>query len=401
MPTRPYTRRLGLLFAAVLASCGGGGDGDPGLGGLRTPASILPVSLARQAGQAGQLVSSTPTVTVLNADGLAIEGVAVEFEVSSGGGTVTPASAETGANGQAQAAWQLGATGAQELRARLPGTGLAATFTADILPAGGGYHIDLRLLSTATDAQWTAFTSAAARIEQVVVGSLPALNVTGGTCDGTRLSGTVGGLEIRVRLVPIDGEKGTLGRAGPCVVRTSSFLPAVGVMEFDTADLAMLEADGRLGSTILHEMLHVVGFGFWEAPFPSRLVGAGTADSAFTGTRALAAAIGYNGAPSSWSSVPVENCVGFAPGKCGAGTQDSHWREKVFKDELMTGYISGPAQPLSRTTIASLADLGYTVNLEAGDQFDLGLAALLAPGSSSEALPLGDDLLRIPIDTLP
>jgi hypothetical protein len=62
--------------------------------------------------------------------------------------------------------------------------------------------------------------------------------------------------------------------------------------------------------------------------------------------------------------LPVEN-------HGGPGTEDSHWRETVFGSELMTGFISGETQPLSRMTIASLADLGYQVNMDAADVFEL------------------------------
>ena len=173
-------------------------------------------------------------------------------------------------------------------------------------------------------------------------------------------------------------------------------------MEFDTADLAALESSGKLRSTILHEMLHVVGFGIvWDDLGLSS--GEGTVNSAFIGPQALAAAIGYNGAPGTWAGVPVENCVGQTG--CGGGTQDSHWRETVFKNELMTGWLSGTSQPLSRTTAASLADLGYAVNLDAADAFDLATAALRSPGAALAEEPapvyMGDDVLHLPIEIVP
>jgi hypothetical protein len=277
------------------------------------------------------------------------------------------------------------------------------TFSAEAV-AGTGYHIDLRLLTSATDTQWAAFTSAAARIEQVIVAGLPPVDLTGRSCNGTSLSGTAQDLLILVRLRTIDGRGGILGQAGPCIVRGTSHLPAVGIMEFDTADLADLEANGRLQATILHEMLHVVGFGtVWDYVSPSRLSGEGTSTSAFTGPAALAAALGFNGAASTWTSVPVENCGPQSPAGCGAGSRDSHWLEPVFKSELMTGWLSGTTQPLSRTTIGSLADLGYVVDLNAADPFDLGLAGLhaLAPATPEVGPSLGDDVLRLPIDIVP
>src|SRR5262249_2338043 len=62
--------------------------------------------------------------------------------------------------------------------------------------------------------------------------------------------------------------------------------------------------------------------------------------------------------------VPVENTGG-------PGTADSHWRETIFRNELMSGFISGPGNPLSRVTGASLADIGYEVNMEAAEDFAL------------------------------
>lgn len=51
----------------------------------------------------------------------------------------------------------------------------------------------------------------------------------------------------------------------------------------------------------------------------------------------------------------------------GVGSRDSHWRESVFGNELMSPFISGSNNPISRVTVASLADLGYTVNMNAAD----------------------------------
>jgi len=398
VPTRSYTPRLATLLAAlVLVSCGEARVRDAGSSAGQA-SRLRTLSLTRQAGQPDQLVSNAPTVRVTDPNGTPVAGVTIEFEVAAGGGAATPATGESGADGRVQTAWRLGASGAQTMRANLPGTAQSVTFHAELLSAPS-YHIELSFLSAATDAQRAAFTSAAARIEEAVVGALPPLDLTGARpCDGIPLSGTVDGLLIFVRLVEIDGPGGVLGQAGPCVLRASSRLPAVGVMEFDTEDLAELEARGRLGNTILHEMLHIVGFGFWDAPL---LFGARTAGSAFTGANAVAAAVELDGAPASWTTVPVENCAGLSSSQCGAGTRDAHWRESVFGSELMTGYLSGSAQPLSRTTIASLADLGYTVDLEAADPFDLGLASLLSSDPDPEALPLGDDILRLPLEMVP
>jgi hypothetical protein len=227
-----------------------------------------------------------------------------------------------------------------------------------------------------TDAQLRAFANAKERIEQVVVGDLPPVNFsrTAGElagCGGQAVSGEIDDVVVVVEVVSIDGPGQVLGEAGPCFARSSSHLPVLGHVRLDADDLDRLEASGRLDAVVLHEMLHVVGFGtVWTGE--GLLSGAGTGDPTFTGASARAEflsspeASGYSG-----GVVPVE-------GGGGAGTAGSHWRESVFANELMTGWISGSSQPLSR---ASLADLGYVVDLGRAD----------AAGTISRSLRAGAD----------
>jgi hypothetical protein len=82
--------------------------------------------------------------------------------------------------------------------------------------------------------------------------------------------------------------------------------------------------------------------------------------------------------------VPVENLGG-------PGTRDAHWRETTFGNELMTGFLNPGSNPVSRLTIASLADLGYQVGFATAEPYSLpgNLAALRAP-----AADLGGVVLR-------
>ena len=59
----------------------------------------------------------------------------------------------------------------------------------------------------------------------------------------------------------------------------------------------------------------------------------------------------------------------------------SHWRESVFATELMTGWNDFGPNALSRVTVASMADLGYTVNMAAAESFR-------RPGTSAAAVAL-------------
>ena len=163
-------------------------------------------------------------------------------------------------------------------------------------------------------------------------------------------------------------------------------------LTLDTDDVARLEASGRLVDLMLHELGHALGFGtLWVGKGflqnPSLPVNPG-ADTHFDGPSAVTAfdAIGGN-AYTGGQKVPVENQEG------GPGSQDSHWRLTVFSNELMTGLLT-TANPLSRVTVASLGDLGYSVDEGGADAFQLFLAAPPAVGEEVEMFPLGDDVVR-------
>ncbi|WP_119316682.1 leishmanolysin-related zinc metalloendopeptidase [Calidithermus terrae] len=250
-------------------------------------------------------------------------------------------------------------------------------------PADDPYDITLRFTGSPTPSQQAAFEAAAAKWEQVITQGFASTNLTipANDCeDGfSAFNGSVDDILIDAAVVPIDGPGQILGQAGPCYDRNPDRLTLYGIMMFDSADLAQLEADGQLDEVIFHEMGHVLGIGTlwnWQR---SLLAGAGTSDPRFVGANAVREWQALGGA----GNVPVENTGG-------AGTRDSHWRESVFNNEVMTGYLDSGANPLSRVTIGSLQDLGYTVNYAAADPYALpGLKA-----SSAAKTPLNIILLK-------
>ena len=219
--------------------------------------------------------------------------------------------------------------------------------------AEAAFVIDVRFRGGLTAAQEDAFAVAARRWSEIVVGDLPDVAVGNETVDD---------VVIEAEGVPIDGPGKVLGQAGPTVLRPGSFLPAMGVMSFDTADLAKMEADGSLVRVIMHEMAHVLGFGsIWDRL--GLLQGAGSANPTFTGAAAIREFATLRGETAPLA-VPVAN-VG------GPGTRDSHWREAVFGNELMTGFLNTGVNPISRLSIGSLEDLGYEVDYAAADPYTL------------------------------
>ncbi len=216
-------------------------------------------------------------------------------------------------------------------------------------------EFDIQLIydpdSMPTASQQAIFEQAALRWSQIITGDIP---------DVTTDLGLVDDLAIEVSVPYIDGPGDILGQAGPTSVRSGSYLPATGIMQFDSADVAALEAAGQLDEVILHEMGHVLGLGtIWD--FLGLISGEGGADPRFLGAAATAE---YQAIfATAETSVPVENTGD-------GGTRDSHWRETIFDNELMTGWLNaGEPNPLSRITTAQFQDLGYQVDLNAADAY--------------------------------
>jgi hypothetical protein len=291
--------------------------------------------------------------------------------------------------GLASARWRLGpAPGPNTLRATLVATGASVTFTAMAQIVVSNFRIDFLFLSQAATEQRSVFEAAAARWSDILLGDLPDWQVTSPatTCFESQpaVNQAVDDVLILVEVVAIDGPGGVLGSAGPCVLRNGSLLPAMGAMRFDQADLAAMQQSGELGDVILHEMAHVFGLGtIWQSR--GLLSGATTPNPVFTGTAAREAYV-LVGGPN--VAVPVE-------GSGGAGTANAHWRESVFRSELMTGFILGTPNPLSRVTIGSLQDLGYVVDYGTADPFSLATALqrLTQPARQLEERPLAGPIV--------
>lgn len=268
------------------------------------------------------------------------------------------------------------------------------------------FNIELVFIERGTAAQDKVFEDAADRWEQVIVRDVWDFDFSfnpqeAGRCGrgSPALNDVVDDVRMFVRIDSIDGPGGILGRAGPCFSRVVPFtgaqhLPGLviaGAMEFDEDDLNRLEALGILSATITHEMAHVLGFGtLWENfELVHNLAQDNPgADTYFSGPLARVAFDNRGGRSYRGGvKIPVENSGN-------QGSTDSHWRESVMGNELMTPFLSANLEPLSLVTIESMADLGYEVDPRVADNYRVtgGVAPDQGP-----VVYLGDDILRMPI----
>ncbi|MGH7569817.1 MAG: leishmanolysin-related zinc metalloendopeptidase [Gemmatimonadales bacterium] len=362
-----------------------------------SPASVVVSTGDNQTGLVGFALNVAPAVLVRDANGFAVANAQVGFAVASGGGSVSGGAPTTDVNGVATVGGWTVQLGTNTLTATVPGAGITgnpATFAAT--GVNSAYHIDVRYLVPVSAARAQVFDSAVAKWQRLIYGDVPddLLTISSGMCGANAppFNETVDDVIILVTLDSIDGPGQILGSAGPCWIRDIGALPILGLMRFDTADMAMLESRGQFTEVILHEMGHVLGFGTIWGVLNLR-TGGGGSDPHFTGAAALAAfdqvgGVDYAGG----AKVPLENTGG-------PGTRDSHWRESVFRTELMTGFLnSSVPNSLSLVTVTSMADEGYTVNHAGADPYVVPTAALRAPGPPGPGLLLlKDDILRLPI----
>jgi hypothetical protein len=362
---------------------------------------LTAASPLNQAGFLSFQVPTVPRVRVTDAIGNPLTGVPVTFALTAGDGEVLGGTATSDATGVASPGdWRIGSGGSSTVTATSGLGALPLSFTATGVPAS--FLIDVRFLSTVTADVRDAFVTAATRWMRIITAHLTPVpvNLPAGACSALQpaMNESVTDVVIFAEVTPIDGINGILASSGPCAERSTSNLPAVGTMQFDSADLLATQIGGQLVPTITHEMAHVLGFGtIWSNL--ALTSGTGTSDPLFVGPKALAqwtpfaTTLGYTGQP-----IPLEMCGG-------AGTRDAHWRERtscngsgaptgpqVFGAELMTGYIEQPGvpMPLSRMTIAAMEDLGYQVDYTQADLFlghlVAGLSAALPPTLINERL---------------
>jgi len=387
-----------LIGTAALAACSGPDALDA------WPAALVVRSPGTQFGLTGYPVNDPPAVRLLDADGKAIQGAAVTFTVTGGGGSLTSSVVTTGSDGVAAAgSWTI-AAGANAVTASIPGPFRVEPVLFAANGVGAAYKIDLEFLTAISPTRQAVFDSAAARWQRLIYNDVPDINISPPIPPDVCYMGqpAIGGLidDVRIHVIldSIDGPGTILGASAPCFIRNAGKLPVHGVMIFDTADVAILEAQGLFDEVILHEMGHVLGFGtIWRPAYLGLLVDGGGSDPSFVGTLARTAFDRIGGtAYTGGQKVPVENTGG-------PGTADAHWRETVFGNELLTGYLDLGANPLSIVTVASMGDEGYLVNYAAADAYAHAFSVAPLPGAPAgltARIALGNDILPVTIHTV-
>ena len=274
-----------------------------------------------------------------------------------------------------------------------------------------GYDIEVVFTEHGTNEQDNVILEAAKRWESVIVQGVTDIDFSAnpvgvGQCgpNSPVINDVVDDVRIFVSIDSIDGPGKILAQAGPCRRRITTFegyseIPRsviAGSMEFDEDDLTRIAAQGILVSTVTHEIGHVLGFGtMWDyfdlLENPST-TGNPNADTHFTGPlarRAFERAGGrnYRGG----AIVPVENGGN-------RGSADSHWRESVFENELMTPFLSAGIEPFSAITIEAMADLGFNVDPTVADRYRISAAGAAGMAVDPEpVIDLSNDIADYPI----
>eukprot|EP00924_Labyrinthula_sp_SR-Ha-C_P009421 maker-scaffold_2-snap-gene-23.7-mRNA-1 protein AED:0.00 eAED:0.00 QI:235/1/1/1/1/1/2/88/423 len=236
-------------------------------------------------------------------------------------------------------------------------------------------------------------------------------------------------LTIVAVIEEIDGFGGLLAFAGPCYISSRYELPLFATMKFDSEDLEDVAKYDKLNDLVLHEMMHTLGFGTLWDPFP------GSSGDYITSTDVLEDAVyDINGSGDivgrhgdnqpkyvgeagvrAYQELTGEK-QGFLPIQGtrvngekafdeqkdeGVGSIDKHVDKDTFQDALMTYFMNFDNRtPLTKMSIASLADLGYTVDDSVADEYVFSSSQKASEerglrGKSEKTLDLSGDVLPI------
>jgi hypothetical protein len=342
----------------------------------------------------GSVTSTLPVVRVVDRYANPVSGVPVTFSVTQGGGSIGVTNTTTNTDGVVTpSGWRVGVTtGFNVLQAVAPGLD-PITLRARAVPASQ-FPIEVRYMpgGMPSPALQSVINAAVARLRKLFVYSVPALTVVraAGTCGAgsPAITETITGVVILADIRPVDGLGGNLGSANWCNRRLTPSMTALGRMTLDADDLEYDLAQAY--ETVIHEILHVMGFGtFWDGL--GLVSGSLSTDPSFTGSWARSAFNLLGGTTYFGNKVPVEN-VG------GSGTRLAHWRSSIMYNEMMTGYACRPGASLSYITVSSFYDIGVNVADFGDDDFTFtgsGCAGFVGPRATEVPLEVQQEVIDV------
>ena len=266
--------------------------------------------------------------------------------------------------------------------------------------AGGGYiqpeivvndlDKDPATKETLGDSLLRDMAAASERWNNVILSELPPLEVqvdaTFDNCPGTVVKA---GTTVTNMLVLISVVKGNgVGQSRP-VTSICSFarvgdkvLPRVVAIKLDSDDVLARAQTGQTASILAHQLGHALGIG--AAAWQTRMEGG----SGYGGLTGVEAVRGFKAAGGTGLRVPVDQ----------AGRP---WSTTAVGNELMSNLRNeGKPALLSGITIGSLQDLGYTVDLDQAEEFQVtvgvgaGAGAAAGAGTGTGARGGGSELVE-------
>jgi hypothetical protein len=226
------------------------------------------------------------------------------------------------------------------------------TIVNDDYDAATGYQITLTYDNPALPAsQKFVFERAVQRLQTIIVGDIPDVPA------GNR---TIDDMEIRVYVETMPTALNGYAMATAWRPGTAG-LPYQGEIHINASRIG----NPGIYFTVIHEMLHALGFYDRFFSQTGTIVGLGTNAPLFTGVNATREYNSYFGLASS-AGVPLYE------DPTAQGSYASHWSTSVIGTEIMSvgwNTASTELRPFSRITVGAMQDIGYTVNYAAADPY--------------------------------
>lgn len=214
-----------------------------------------------------------------------------------------------------------------------------------------------------------AFLAAKSRWEDVIQGD-------DGTSHTTYYGLDIDDLHLFAVVKEIDGAGGTLAFASPSLTEeiNGKVKSYTGYMVFDKEDIQNLMNKGTFQDVAVHEIGHVLGLGtLWK---DNGLFDRNNTAAGYNGLNANREFRNYLHASGGEINVNDPNIKVPIELDGGEGTAFGHWDENCLNHETMTGFLDN-FNRLSKITIGGLDDLGFLVDYDKADIYNLPEARVI------------------------